>query len=60
MKITLLSTASIIVGFEKNIVMWTHTLYDVQETVKSFYNIKLLVDYIEKQKNFIKENERMF
>ena len=35
--------------FEKNIVMGTHTLYDVQETVNSFYTFDLVLDKIDER-----------
>ena len=35
--------------FEKNIVMGTHTLDDVQETVNSFYTFDLVIDSIDKE-----------
>lgn len=35
--------------FEKNIVMGTHTLDDVQETVNSFYTFDLVVDSLESE-----------
>lgn len=35
--------------FEKNIVMGTHTLDDVQETVNSFYTFDLVIDSLEEE-----------